>query len=107
MVLGKKGGNMLFTRSMDKYRITTSDLGLYDLGYRGYNFTWTNGREGLGNIQSRLDRAWANALWTALFPKYRVFHRPKIKSDHSPLVVACDRETGVKKKRKRPRVLWF
>lgn len=42
----KKGGNMRFTNNMGKYRQPKMDLDLLDLGFKGFKFTWTNGRSG-------------------------------------------------------------
>ncbi|KAL8464990.1 hypothetical protein ACS0TY_034463 [Phlomoides rotata] len=47
----KYGGNQRRTSQMEDFHTTISDLGLQDLGFIGYKFTWTNGRAGDDNIQ--------------------------------------------------------
>ena len=41
---------------MVAFRHTLLQCGLVDLGFRGYRFTWRNGRYGAAFVEERLDR---------------------------------------------------
>jgi hypothetical protein len=73
--------------------------GLFDLGFSGPAYTWTNMRFSTGPIFERLDRCLANAEWCTLFPMTNVFNMPIIHSfsDHAPILLS----TGSKFKRPR------
>lgn len=60
---------------------------LIDLGFEGPRFTWLNGREHHSLIRTRIDRVHANSSWLALFPNSKVFHLPRVKSDHCPILL--------------------
>ncbi|KAL8507009.1 hypothetical protein ACS0TY_017768 [Phlomoides rotata] len=105
----KKWGNCSRTHQMDTFRQTISDLNLHDLGFQGNKFTWSNNSEGIDNIQVRLDRAFANSMWRVIFPKARVFHLLRFKSDHAPILVDCEfsNSIGARKRRNFERVFRF
>lgn len=63
---------------------------LHDLGYVGYPFTWTTGREGAENIQERLDRFLANDEWSNMFPVLKVTNETRFWSDHCPVMINFD-----------------
>ena len=63
---------------------------LFDLGFTGPKFTWTNKRDLPGLIQGRLDRDWANPNWKTCFPKALVKHLVRINSNHCPLLLSLD-----------------
>lgn len=67
-----------------------SSCGLTDLGYIGSPFTWINGRGTIHNIKTRIDRAHANADWVSLFPDTKIYHLPRIYSDHCPILIKTD-----------------
>lgn len=52
-----------------KFAAHINNSNLIDLGSAGPKFTWNNGRQGMANIQKRLDRALCNEEWNALFPE--------------------------------------
>lgn len=55
-----------------------SKLGLYDMGFKGHEFTWH--RE---HLYERLDRALCNSSWQHLFPHATLHHLPFIPmTDH-------------------------
>ena len=54
----KQGGLIQPLRPMQEFRETLLQCGLMDLGFQGNIFMWSNGREGEGFVQERLDRAY-------------------------------------------------
>jgi hypothetical protein len=56
----KQGGNARSQSQFSFGRQTVADRAVLDLGFEGYPFTWSNGREGDNYIQCRLDRAMGN-----------------------------------------------
>nr|CCA66036.1 hypothetical protein [Beta vulgaris subsp. vulgaris] len=108
----KKGGDGFNSREADIFRNAMEECHFMDLGFVGYEFTWTNNRGGDANIQERLDRFVANDLWKIKFPGSFVSHLPKRKSDHVPIVAsvkgAQSAATRTKKsKRFRFEAMWL
>jgi hypothetical protein len=66
--------------------------GLFDLGFIGPAYTWTNMRFSSKPIFERLDRCIANAEWCGVYPNTNVFNLPIIHSlsDHAPILVTTD-----------------
>lgn len=72
-------------------------IGMDDMPYKGYWFTWSNRRAGLGEIRSKLDRVMINAGWLDSFPESEaIFESPGI-SDPSPMFVTVLPETHKKR----------
>ncbi|KAA3467540.1 reverse transcriptase [Gossypium australe] len=63
---------------------------LQDLGFIGTFFTWQR-----GNTSARLDRALANDAWISEFPHTLVYHLPRIKSDHRPILIKTNPELSL------------
>lgn len=57
---------------------------LFDLGFVGSRFTWTNKRY---LIFERIDKSFANGSWLDEFPHTSVLHLPRITSDHHPILI--------------------
>jgi endonuclease/exonuclease/phosphatase family metal-dependent hydrolase len=96
----KKGGNR---RSFDQLRIgrrVVDDCNLIDMGFLGYPFTWSNGREGADHIQCRLDRALASEDFINRFSPTRVTHLPRYGSDHSVLLIELEVDLGAAQRKK-------
>ncbi|KAK2435568.1 hypothetical protein QL285_020615 [Trifolium repens] len=86
----KKGGNSRTLSQLSLGRQTIDACGLLDMGFEGYPFTWTNGREGAENIQCRLDRALATQSFMNRFSPTRVAHLPRYGSDHAALLIVLE-----------------
>lgn len=60
--------------------------GLFDLGYSGPAYTWSNKRISTNPTYERLDRCLANAAWCRYFGSTTIHHLPILYSDHAPIV---------------------
>lgn len=77
---------------VNKYRMRTfnsyvKQCGLFDLGYSGPAYTWTNKRFSSNPVFERLDRCLANAEWCGIYPNTNVFNLPIMLSDHAPILI--------------------
>lgn len=80
---------------VNHYRMRTfnsyvKQCGLFDLGFSGPAYTWTNKRFSSTPVFERLDRCLANAEWCDVFPNTNVFNLPIILSDHAPILVSTE-----------------
>ncbi|KAF7815394.1 putative ribonuclease H protein At1g65750 family [Senna tora] len=93
----KIGGSSLGSRP-DRHFLNMVDINsLVDLGYTGPNFTWQR-----GSVAVRLDRALANLGWRYMFPEASVMHLPRLKSEHSPILVRLHSVNDLGVERNRP-----
>jgi exonuclease III len=83
----KSGGAVRHDSQMALFRSTLEVCCLYDLGFSGPMFTWSNCREGGHLIEERLDRAIANQEWCDRFCEAAVSVLAGQSSDHNPLWV--------------------
>lgn len=83
----KKGGRPVLQSRINSFLHMVRTCGLVDLGFTGPKYTWTNIRQGLANVQERLDWAFGNTLGVEKFKTYRVVHLPRSRSDHLLLMV--------------------
>ncbi|MDV3199997.1 MAG: endonuclease/exonuclease/phosphatase family protein, partial [Candidatus Phytoplasma australasiaticum] len=83
----KRGGNPQPQWLIDGFCETLDDIGLFDLGYRGRQFTWERGRGSENWIEERLDRAFATVDWSNLFKHAAVSNLETHSSDHSAIFV--------------------
>jgi hypothetical protein len=95
----KVGGATQDFYSCCPLRTFIEDIGLVDLGFQGYPYTWNNKREGEANIRERLDRAFGSAGWVEAYPESKVFHLRLIGSDHVPILM--DMKPSIRDKRRR------
>lgn len=72
---------------MKKFREVIEENNLFDLGYQGYPFTYTNKRMAPWETKTRLDRALVSADWLNKFPTARVSHVATSTFDHFLLVI--------------------
>ncbi|CAM8962958.1 unnamed protein product [Rhodiola kirilowii] len=85
-----RGGRVRGEWQMRAFRETLIDCGLYDLGYTGNPFTFSNRRAGVMETRARLDRMIANGAWRSIYPNAKVTHISSTSSDH--LMVLVDSE---------------
>ncbi|KAL2936310.1 DNA-(apurinic or apyrimidinic site) lyase chloroplastic, partial [Bienertia sinuspersici] len=82
----KKGGDNFNFKEAEIFQKAIDTCALFDLGYIGYDYTWSNNRGGKENIQERLDRFLVNQAWKDLHPGTVVRHLDRRKSDHLPIM---------------------
>lgn len=71
----------------DDFNSCITDINMQEMMTKGFWYTWTNKRGGLGNNKSRLDRVLVNGVWLDLFKDSEVVgHAPGI-YDHCALVL--------------------
>ncbi|XP_074265789.1 uncharacterized protein LOC141588233 [Silene latifolia] len=75
---------------MNNSREAVDEIGLTDLRFEGYVYTFDNGQEGDSNRQCRIDRAMVNEEWRELFPYTKLLYLDKEWSDHAPIKVMFD-----------------
>ncbi|GAU39667.1 hypothetical protein TSUD_60340 [Trifolium subterraneum] len=96
----KKGG---ISRTFDQLTVDrdiTLACGQLDLGFIGYSFTWSNGREGVENVKCRLDRALTSQRFISEHSPIKVMHLPRYGSDHSAISITLnDVCSNISKKR--------
>jgi hypothetical protein len=89
------------SRQIASFREAVADCSLYDLGYQGTDFTWTNRRGQGALVRARLDRGMTNIEWSQLYPNAVVSHFPFVFSDHLGLMLDMEPVTQVSTVRRR------
>lgn len=74
-------------QKMKIFNTFLNSCNLLDLGFIGTPFTWTNGRLGNQIVRTCIDRAHANFQWLSLFLDSKVFHLPRPRSNHCPILL--------------------
>ncbi|XP_071678491.1 uncharacterized protein [Lolium perenne] len=77
---------------MNAFRLMIKNCGLFDLGFSGPAYTWTNKRFTTKPVFERLDRCLVNAEWCDIYPVSNVYNMPLIHSlsDHAPILLSTD-----------------
>ena len=86
---------------MKDFRECLSRCELFDLGYVGQRYTWSNGRAGEQRTKLRLDRIVASESWMDIFLEASVHHVSMSISDHYLLSLFLHRRRPRKPARKR------
>lgn len=73
------------------------DIDTEDLNSKGFFFTWSNKRGGLGNVRSRIDRAMVNSPWQNKFTESEAAVLAHGISDQSPIIVSVLPRVGRRK----------
>ncbi|KAL9672994.1 hypothetical protein QQ045_029247 [Rhodiola kirilowii] len=102
------GGRPRQLWKMSNFREVLEDCGLSDLGFKGYPFTFTNGRVGEDEYRARLDREVIDLDWRRSFPKAGVTQFHLHASDHQLLMLDMEgSECKRKKKLFRFEAMWM
>jgi hypothetical protein len=96
----KWGGSARQRSSMQAFQHAL-ECNLFDLGFCGPRYTWSNCREDEAFIKERLDRGVANLEWRSLFPEAVVLVEAVISSDHAPLFLTIQRQPRRKSRPKQ------
>ena len=97
----KKGGNDRSQTQLALGRQVVAEWNLSDLGFEGYQFTWSNGREEEKSIQCRLERALGNEEFVNRFSPIKVCHLPRFGSDHAAILICQEHSPQQNNRRKR------
>ncbi|XP_026458815.1 uncharacterized protein LOC113359387 [Papaver somniferum] len=83
----KRGGNPANDADIRKFSAMFNNLGLKDLGFIGFPFTWSIHQDGDSHIEERLDRGMENGKWITQFPNTSLRHLNHSGSDHSVVLL--------------------
>ncbi|KAJ1432733.1 Endonuclease/exonuclease/phosphatase [Sesbania bispinosa] len=96
----KKSGRVASFSQLQEFRSCLQLCGLHDMGFQGYPFTWSNGRDGVNQIEERLDRCCFTLEAKNYFQSSSVIHFGRMHSDHTPLRITWSKQLEVFEKRK-------
>jgi hypothetical protein len=77
-------------KQLKDFQDCIEDCEIFDLGFSGPKYTWSNKRDDSHFTQERLDRAMVNSEWIDLFPNGNVEVLAACNSDHLPLLVSLE-----------------
>ncbi|KAH9792802.1 reverse transcriptase domain-containing protein [Citrus sinensis] len=83
----KSGGNERNLNAVAEFRETIQACNLVDMGYKGYQFTWSNRRFGTSYVEERLDRFLCSKDWSKSFQNLPASHLVNWVSDHCPIML--------------------
>lgn len=83
----KLGGLDKSAEAIREFREAIRDCNLFDLGSRGYSFTWSNKQFGPQLIQEKLDRFLCNQKWRVEFYDDLATNLVHWESDHCPVLM--------------------
>ena len=83
----KEGGNGFDFQVASDFMAVLDRKDLHDIGYNGYRFTWSNGREYKEHIEERLDRFLCNDEWSLLWATSGVTNIIWKGFDHYPIML--------------------
>lgn len=83
----KFGGNPISMNGALQFQECLDICRMIDIGFSGPRFTWSNCWPLSHLVQERIDRAFVNANWSAIFLEAAVLHLEKLHSNHCPIKV--------------------
>ncbi|XP_042952211.1 uncharacterized protein LOC122289292 [Carya illinoinensis] len=97
----KEGGRPRPESQMREFWHALDENCLFDLGWKGCKFTWSNKHEDQTFTKERLDRAVANWRWIEMFKNREVEVLTASQSDHKALLLSMDKGVVLHMKRRR------
>src|ERR1044072_5502262 len=86
----KRGGAFPCMSHISQVREMCDVVGLRDMGFHGYQFTWSNKRLQLYTMEERIDFGLANEAWGILWAVCDVYNLMRHRSDHNPTFLVCE-----------------
>ncbi|XP_026410361.1 uncharacterized protein LOC113305555 [Papaver somniferum] len=83
----KKGLRPFYRNEDEIFKDILSDMGVQDMGFTGYPYTWCNQITDNTRVEERLDRAFCNDEWIAFFPQSNLYQLVARGSDHNPIIL--------------------
>ncbi|KAH9648147.1 reverse transcriptase domain-containing protein [Citrus sinensis] len=83
----KLRGNDRNLNAVTDFRDTIQACNLVDMGYKGYQFTWSNRRFVTGYVEERLDRFLCSNDWSKSFQNLPASHLANWVSNHCPIML--------------------
>ena len=80
-------GNERQLSLINDFREVLRDCDLLDIGYKGYPFTWSNGRFGPAFVKERLDSFVCNSAWRDIFSDCAATNIDTWTPDHCPVLM--------------------
>ncbi|KAK6160885.1 hypothetical protein DH2020_004266 [Rehmannia glutinosa] len=68
----KRGSIVRSEGSFQQFRDFVGNIGMGEIPFSGYEFTWSNLRRHEGFVEERLDRAFGSPSWLLQYPKLRL-----------------------------------
>ncbi|XP_071921800.1 uncharacterized protein [Coffea arabica] len=84
----KRGGRPFVIAEGMEFMSFMEDAGVFDVGFSGASFTWSNNRRGRARVSKRLDRFLVNGACLDLSNAISVLHLARHPSDHAPLKIS-------------------
>ncbi|XP_071902759.1 uncharacterized protein [Coffea arabica] len=84
----KRGGRPFAIAEGMEFMSFMEDAGVFDVGFSGANFTWSNNRRGRARVSKRLDRFLVNGACLDISNVISVLHLARHPSDHAPLKIS-------------------
>ncbi|KAH9735375.1 reverse transcriptase domain-containing protein [Citrus sinensis] len=97
----KLGGNEKQVNSVADFREVVRECDFIDMGFKGYPFTWSNRRFGVGLIEERLDRFLCSRSWGNYFQEKAAMNLVTWSSDHNPILMeVLEKRSGLRYSRR-------
>ncbi|XP_071929043.1 uncharacterized protein [Coffea arabica] len=84
----KRGGRPFAIAEGMEFMSFMEDARVFDVGFSGASFTWSNNRRGRARVSKRLDRFLVNGACLDLSNAISVLHLARHPSDHAPLKIS-------------------